>query len=428
MIKYSLQLFLLLVTVNISAQTFTRVGNADDAETNHNQGFLLMGGATDNFDGLEWFYAQADEGDIVIIRYDDGTGYNDDFEHYPMNSITTIENINTMEKANNPEVETAIMNAEAVFIPGGNQWNYYNNWKATKLHDALLYLINEKNGSIGGTSAGLAVLGEFLFTAENNTVYSSEALANPYNNMMTIADDFLNIPLLESVITDSHFNRLENNETENRHGRLLSFVARIYKDWGRNPAMGIGVNEYTAVGIESSGKAYVFGNPNYDDYAYFLSTQDCSPEVCESNTPLTWNCNQQAVKVAIVKGKKTDPDYFDLNSWEECSECTWEYWYADEGELYKNDVTTVINENDVSRFEIFPNPASNLITLNTNNLQVSSFAIFASTGQKVYERNNISNQKVFSIDVSNFSPGLYIVKAAADSATMSVRFLVSGNR
>ncbi|MFP4555527.1 MAG: T9SS type A sorting domain-containing protein [Bacteroidales bacterium] len=425
MIKYSLQLLLLLFTVNVSAQTFTRIGNAEDVTTNHEQGFLLMGGGGDNFDGLEWFYNLADEGDVVIIRYDAGTGYNDDYDNYPMNSITTIESINTTEKANNPEVEAAIMNAEAVFIPGGNQWNYYNTWKGTMLHDALLHLINEKNGSIGGTSAGLAVLGEFLFTAENNTVYSSEALANPYNFRMTIADDFLNIPILESIITDSHFNRLENNETENRHGRLFTFLARINKDWDRNPALGIGVNEYTAVGVESTGNAYVFGDPNYDDYAYFLATQDCEPETCETNVPLTWSCNQQAVKVAIVKGKKSDPDYFDLTSWDDCSECDWEYWYADEGELYKTDETTATPINSIDQKSLYPNPASRLVTFSAGNRQIKSFAVYSATGQNVFKRSGITNENVFSIDVSNLSPGVYIIKASTKTGNETMRFVVS---
>ncbi len=48
---------------------------------------------------------------------------------------------------------------------------------------------------IGGSSAGLAILGEFSFSAMIDTVHSPEALADPYGNKITISRDFLHIPL-----------------------------------------------------------------------------------------------------------------------------------------------------------------------------------------------------------------------------------------
>ena len=418
-------LLLTLLPITISAQTFTRVGNPDDVDTDHKQGFLLMGGANDNFDGLEWFYALANVGDIVIIRYDTGTGYNTDFNDYPMNSITTIESINTITKANNPDVEEAIRNAEAVFIPGGNQWNYYNTWKGTKLHEALLYLINEKGGSVGGTSAGLAVLGEFLYTAQNNTVFSSEALENPYNHRMTIANDFLNIPILQSVITDSHFNRKESDGYD-RQGRLFAFVGRIAKDWQRNPAMGIGVNEYTAVGIDEDGKGYVFGNPSYDDFAYFLVSDDCLPEACEDGTPLTWNCNERAVKVVIVKGKRTNPDYFDLNTWDDCSECSWEYWYSINGVLHKTDATTsapfLSKTDDI--INVYPNPASREIWVNGKDEMVKRVDIFSSTGELALTEKSEGFGEI-QIKITHLPNGAYLVRMHTNSGVYTTRLIIT---
>lgn len=328
-----LLLFSLFFIPSLFSQTFTRVGNVNDVSTNHEQGFLLMGGATDNMDALNWIYNLTNVGDVVVIRYDTGTAYNDDYNSSVMNSMTTIESIDTQTKANSVDVETAIMNAEAVFIPGGNQWNYYNIWKGTKLHDALLYLINTKGGAIGGTSAGLAVMGELLFTAENNTIFSSEALANPYDNMMTIADDFLNIPILGSVITDSHYNRIETDGND-RHGRHFAFVARMAQDWARNPARGIGVNEVTAVAIQNNGIAKIFGDyPAYDDYAYFLTSWAGGPEVCQNGTPLTWDYSGEAVKVYKVPGTTDGSNTFDLNTWQNGTGGTWECWSAVDGVL-----------------------------------------------------------------------------------------------
>ena len=52
---------------------------------------------------------------------------------------------------------------------------------------------------------GLHVLGEFVYTGETGGVYSDEALADPYNRYMTFAFDFISLPFMKDVITDSHF-------------------------------------------------------------------------------------------------------------------------------------------------------------------------------------------------------------------------------
>ncbi len=51
--------------------------------------------------------------------------------------------------------------------------------------------INNRNIVMGGTSAGMAILGEYIFNAKNGTVTSEEALVNPYREDVSI--DSLNI-------------------------------------------------------------------------------------------------------------------------------------------------------------------------------------------------------------------------------------------
>ena len=60
----------------------------------------------------------------------------------------------------------------------------------TALDDAIRDLVR-RNVPIGGTSAGLAVLGQFDFAALKGSVTSADALANPYNRRMTLDRDFL---------------------------------------------------------------------------------------------------------------------------------------------------------------------------------------------------------------------------------------------
>jgi cyanophycinase len=54
----------------------------------------------------------------------------------------------------------------------------------------------------------MAVLGEWIFTAERGGIASEEALQNPYDDRMTLAGHFLKIPQLKNVITDSHYGSL----------------------------------------------------------------------------------------------------------------------------------------------------------------------------------------------------------------------------
>ena len=60
----------------------------------------------------------------------------------------------------------------------GNRWDYVRMWKGTPVEDAIHHLV-VRGVPVGGTSAGLAILGEFSFSAETNTIYSDEALQEP---------------------------------------------------------------------------------------------------------------------------------------------------------------------------------------------------------------------------------------------------------
>lgn len=57
---------------------------------------------------------------------------------------------------------------------GGDQNAYMTYWADTEVQTIIQSKL--ENITIGGTSAGLAVLGNWVYTAEDGTVYSDEAL------------------------------------------------------------------------------------------------------------------------------------------------------------------------------------------------------------------------------------------------------------
>lgn len=161
------------------------------------------------------------------------------------------------------------------------------------------------------------------FDAANGTVYSDEALSNPYNGYMSLQrSNFLDIPYLQNTVTDTHY------DNPDRRGRHITFMARMNKDWGMN-ARGISVDEETAVCIDNNGKALVFGS----GYAFFLKQNGAGPERCQSGASLDWYRSRQAVKAYKVRGSASGGSYFWLSTWNSGAGGSWQYYYADRGSL-----------------------------------------------------------------------------------------------
>jgi cyanophycinase-like exopeptidase len=431
--KNSLLLFLF---INLCQPVFTQsytnwiTGDTADVSTNHQQGLVLAGGATDNDDAMKWMLERADGGDVVVLRASGSDGYNDYFFSELGINVNSVETIlfNNEQAATDQYVLTQIANAEIIFLAGGDQYDYYQYWKDTPVEDALNQLINEKQITVGGTSAGMAILGDVYYTPPGGSLDSEEALSNPFHPDTELIGkgDFINAPFMTNVITDTHYDQRE------RWGRHLTFLARITTDF-ETPAFGIASNEYVAVCVDENGIARVFGEyPEYEDYAYFLGTKchdEYAPEVIEVGTPLTWDKNGSAVSVYKLPGNIEGSNTFDLNDWETGSGGNWEHWYAIEGELSQVEVDSSCNINtsvsDFSKNEdltIFPNPVQNELTVaHFNKNLTGKIRVLNLLGQPVLEKetHHFSNQ----INVETLEKGVYILEIAIDGNTQSVRFL-----
>ena len=301
------------------------VGNPLDVVRITTGGTVLMGGGTDVDEIFQWMIQKAGGGDFVVIRATGTDAYNSYI--YGLGVVDSVETllINSKSLANNAEVVATLRLAEAVFIAGGDQANYVNFWKGTQVEEALNWLRNVKEIPIGGTSAGCAILGRTYFSALSGTVTSDEALQDPYNKYMTFGrNDFLDQPYLSDVITDTHFN------DPDRRGRLVTFLARMNQDY-EVLARGIGLDESTAVCIESNGTGRVFGSGT----AFFLNQngRSTTPETCVKGTPLDWYRSRQAVAVYKINGDKKGSGTFDLTTWNGGSGGVSQYYYVDHGRL-----------------------------------------------------------------------------------------------
>ena len=298
-------LLLCVVCVTEFAQAesykYFRLGNKEDVRTRPVAGIAMMGGGSDLDEAFRWLCNRGNGGDFLILR---ATG-DDDYNPYVnglchANSVATLI-IPNREAATDPAVAGIIRKAEVIFIAGGDQANYVRGWQGTPVESA----INEDIAAgkpIGGTSAGLAVLGEFVYGAmgdqpDDKDLASSDVLPNPYFERVTLVRNFLKIPLLNNLITDSHFAKRD------RMGRTLGFLARLMKDgWSAFPRE-VAIDEKSAVLLEPDGKATVVGTGKG---AYFLRPTK-PPQVCEKNVPLTF----RGVSISRVRAG----GHFDLTSW-----------------------------------------------------------------------------------------------------------------
>lgn len=284
----------------LSGYRYFRVGAPANIKTHPRAGYALMGGGPDLDEAFRWLCDRADGGDFLVLRAAGTDAYNPYVQGLcHVNSVATLV-IPDRAAGSAPFVTETITNAAAIFIAGGDQARYVNFWAGTPVETALLSAV-KRGIPMGGTSAGLAVLGQYIYSAQNDPpegpdLTSEVALADPFARQVVIAPDLLGIPILHGIITDSHF------DTRKREGRLLVFMARILASGQTKTIRAIGVDERTALLVEPNGKARAAGK---GIAAIYEASR--RPKVCEMGKPLTFG---PVAEFRILAGES-----FDLRRW-----------------------------------------------------------------------------------------------------------------
>lgn len=221
-------------------------------------GLLLMGGGGDVDAAMRWFLERAGGGNIVVLRAAGGDGYHD-YLYRELGRIQSVETIVFRDRAAafDPAVAAILSRAHGIFLAGGDQSRYVRFWSDTPVAAALAAHW-QAGRPLGGTSAGLAVLGEFAFSADfdprtsGGELTSRAAQADPHDPRITLVRGFLSLPPLRGTIADTHF------AERDRFGRLEVFVSRILaRDDAPAAVLGIGIDEATALCLEPDGTGRV---------------------------------------------------------------------------------------------------------------------------------------------------------------------------
>lgn len=242
-------------------------------------GLMLMGGGDYVDEAFDWFIKRAGEGHVVVLSASGGDSLQHEFYEH-LGNITSVQTFvfERREGASDPFLLAAIAKADGIFIAGGDQSRYIRFWKGTPLNAALDRHVR-KGKPLGGTSAGLAILGRTSYGAlDGGSISSTHALADPLGAGVTLEHDFLHLPFLSRVITDSHFGKRE------RLGRLVAFLARAEHDGLVEQPIGIGVDENTALCIDADGIGRVFSDTA--GHAWLVHPQSVEKTLVEGS-PLT---------------------------------------------------------------------------------------------------------------------------------------------
>jgi cyanophycinase len=266
------------------------VGDPRDVTRPTRGGMVLMGGGTDIDDCFRWMIDRSGGGDIVVIRSTGTPAYNPYI--YAMrtatglkpDSVTTLI-VRTQAAARDPLVLAKIAEAEAIWLAGGDQAKHVRAWRGTPLALAVESAVG-RGVPIGGTSSGLDVMGEFIFSADldlDDTPHlcTHEAMRDPFHPRITLARNLFRLPHLGNVMLESHFVQ------HDRMGRMITFLARVLEQGWTGEVRGIGIQSKTALLVEPDGRAEVVCGPKAETPAVYFLRMARRTTACRPGVPVT---------------------------------------------------------------------------------------------------------------------------------------------
>eukprot|EP00163_Fabomonas_tropica_P008338 TRINITY_DN17957_c0_g1_i1.p1 TRINITY_DN17957_c0_g1~~TRINITY_DN17957_c0_g1_i1.p1 ORF type:complete len:443 (+),score=64.00 TRINITY_DN17957_c0_g1_i1:96-1424(+) len=287
-------------------------------------GNLLMGGhmypgvqTSQDTEDYRWLLQRAGNSSTVVVLtadpIEDCNTYTEFI--YKLGGASTVYTIcfQSREGSKAELVREVASRADAFFFTGGDQGLYYSYWDNTPLLETIIELVQSGRGVFGGSSAGLAIQGHYVYTAlgpdSAGDLTSAQALKNPYTPALTLTNNFFPFLYLETSITDTHFIQRD------RMGRLVTFLARILTNTAWPPVNasyvihGIGVSEHSALRVDDvTGLAELHGQGPI----YLLSATTNNVIQCEKDVPLQMN------GVHVEKWNATIPNAcatFNMTSW-----------------------------------------------------------------------------------------------------------------
>ncbi len=266
---------------------------------------MIQGGGLESKEAFGAMARKAGHGDLVVLRADATCGWQNTTDLTTYGGWNSIREFSIDPGATAAEISNiviAINEAEAVYFSGGDQRKYLA-WNATfpSLIAAAQGVYN-RGGALGGSSAGMHVLGGHVSIPPDVALWgdtnltSEMALPHPAAaGLVQVVGPIFNTPLNSyGVLTDTHW------QGNGRYGRTAAQLARA------GAQRSFAFNEKGAGTIELEGGKWILtrrGEGNLFALGKFRGTT-----TFQADTPLVENCiGTQRIQVNGAR--------FDVGSW-----------------------------------------------------------------------------------------------------------------
>ena len=256
-------------------------GEPTDHLTTSKDRLVLMGGGAEVDEMSRFFVEGAHGGDVAVFRASGSVTSYLEYFGAEVGAAPAPAQVYTI-RLDEPDASThegvlcRVLSAESFWLAGGDQWNYLGQW-SDELHHSIAQLLSLKR-TVGGTSAGAMVWGQWAFDARWGSVSSEEALHDPLGQKVSLQETPFGHTMLSNTLVDTHFSERE------REGRLLVFMARMALAQDAQIVRGLGLDGSTAISIED-GAFTVRSNANGAAWYYEAS----AGAVLEPGEPLSWD-------------------------------------------------------------------------------------------------------------------------------------------
>lgn len=221
-------------------------GPRDDSSRGPDRGSLLIvgGGAMDESIRQRFVdLAGGAAAEIVVIPTASGDLEFDDRSSgaamWTSMGVARVTMLHTYDRAeaDTDEFIAPLKTATGVWFGGGRQWRLADSYLNTKTHEALNDVL-EREGVIGGSSAGATIQGSYLARGDSKT------------NVIMMGDHEEGLAFLKNVAIDQHV------LARNRQFDMLEIIE------ARPEILGIGIDEATAIVVQGNefeviGRTYV---------------------------------------------------------------------------------------------------------------------------------------------------------------------------
>ena len=249
-LKFFSLLSLLIVFISCRNSTDKPISTKNESIGPKNGSLLISGsgkneGMTDEMWKVFFDLAGGQSAKLVVIptAFDENSiNYDPEFKiierKFKSLGFNDIQFIHTRDTviANSDEFVKPLKTATAVWLTGGRQWRTADAYLNTKTHKELIEVLN-RNGIIGGTSAGASIQGSYLARGGRDLNGNYSIISNPE----------VGFGFVTNIAFDQH------HLYRNRHYDMFDLL-KI-----RPELLGVGIDEFTAIIVQGN-EFEVIGN------------------------------------------------------------------------------------------------------------------------------------------------------------------------